>query len=92
MRRGRPGAPLMAQAPVLARALVLALALVLGGCPGPDPEARQVNDRDTMTQRQRDSVAATLPIPGAAALGDALDAADAARARAAAHDSLAGGG
>jgi hypothetical protein len=73
---------------------LLAVALVVGlaGCPGPDPEARVVNDRDTMTQRQRDSVTATLPVPGAGVLGDAMDAADAAAARAAQHDSLAGGG
>jgi hypothetical protein len=49
------------------------------------------NDRDTMDQRQRDSVTATLPIPGAGVVGGAMDAADAASARAAAHDSLLGG-
>jgi len=72
--------------------LVLALTAGLAACPGPDREARQINDRDTMTQRQRDSVTATLPIPGAGVLGDAMDAADAAAARAARHDSIAGGG
>ena len=70
--------------------LALALAALLVGCPGPD--ARQVNDRDTMTVRQRDSVTATLAIPGARGVGSALDAMDRANARAAAHDSLLGGG
>ena len=44
-----------------------------------------------MTQRQRDSVTSTLPIPGARAVGGALDAADAASRRAEQHDSLLGG-
>lgn len=70
---------------------VLGLCLVLAACPGPDAEARQVNDRDTMTARQRDSVTATLPIPGARGVGNALDAAEKANARAARHDALLGG-
>jgi hypothetical protein len=43
-------------------------------------------DRDTLTRRQRDSITATLPVPGARAVGRALEAADAAAARAAETD------
>jgi hypothetical protein len=41
-----------------------------------------------MTQRQRDSTIAESRLPGATAVGRALDAADAAAARAAAADSI----
>lgn len=74
-----------------ARLGILALSFLLTACPGPDAEARQVNDRDTMTVRQRDSVTATLPIPGARGVGGAVDAVDKANARAAQHDDLLGG-
>ena len=77
------------------RTILIGALLVVGpglwGCPGPDADRPARNDRDTMDQRQRDSVTATLPIPGAGVVGDAMDAADAASARAAAHDSLLGG-
>lgn len=43
---------------------------------------------DTLTRRQRDSIISTMPIPGAGAVGRALDAQDAANARAAQHDSI----
>ncbi len=70
---------------------ILALSLLLAACPGPNAEARQANDRDTMTVRQRDSVTATLSIPGARGVGGAIDAVDKANARAAQHDALLGG-
>lgn len=73
------------------RAAILVLCIGLAGCPDGGADRPPANDRDTMTQRQRDSVTATLPIPGARAVGSALDAADAAAARAARHDSLLGG-
>lgn len=80
------------RAPLRLRILVMAgLAASLGACPGPGPDRPPANDRDTMTQRQRDSVTSTLPIPGAGAVGNALDAADAATRRAEQHDSLLGG-
>ena len=72
--------------------LLLGLGLLgSGGCPGPNGDRPAANDRDTMTQRQRDSVTATLPLPGSGVVGGAMDAADAARARAEQHDSLLGG-
>ena len=43
---------------------------------------------DTLTRRQRDSIISTMPIPGASGVGRALDAQDAANARAAQHDSI----
>lgn len=43
---------------------------------------------DTLTRRQRDSIISTMPLPGAGAVGRALDAQDAANARAAQHDSI----
>ena len=70
---------------------LLGLTVLLAGCPGSDAQARQVNDRDTMTVRQRDSVTATLPIPGARGVGGALLAAVRANARAEQHDALLGG-
>jgi hypothetical protein len=64
--------------------LVLA-ALITVACSRNDTAA---NDRDTMTQRQRDSVLAQSGIPGAAGVGKALSAADSLRARNARLDSL----
>ncbi|MDT8368894.1 MAG: hypothetical protein RQ745_06775 [Longimicrobiales bacterium] len=74
------------------RAGVLLLAAALAGCPEPSADRPPANDRDTLTRRQRDSITATLPLPGAGAVGGAMGAADAASARAARHDSLLGGG
>jgi hypothetical protein len=65
-----------------------ALLLVLSACEIPEPQLAV--DRDTLTQRQKDSITATLPLPGAAGVGRALRAADAAQARADRHDALAG--
>ena len=64
--------------------LVLA-ALITIGCSRSDTVA---NDRDTMTQRQRDSVLAQSGLPGAKGVGKALSAADSVRARNAQLDSL----
>jgi hypothetical protein len=72
--------------------LTIALCIPLAGCPDSGGQGPLQNDRDTMTRRQRDSVTATLPIRGSGGVGGALDAQDAARARAAELDSLLGGG
>ncbi|MBM4183140.1 MAG: hypothetical protein FJ207_02830 [Gemmatimonadetes bacterium] len=50
--------------------------------------ASAANDRDTLTRRQKDSIIATMPIPGSRGVGRALDAQDASRERAAALDSI----
>ena len=70
-------------------AAVTALVVSAGavGCGGGGEESGQL-DPDTLSRRQRDSILSTLPVPGAGAVGKALDAADAARARAERHDSI----
>ena len=61
--------------------------LALVGCTGGGEDSGQL-DPDTLTRRQKDSILSTLPVPGAGAVGKALDAADAARARAERHDTI----
>jgi len=65
----------------------LALAALVSGCTGGGQENQTV-DRDTLTRRQKDSIVSEMPLPGAGAVGRAMDAADAARARALAHDTI----
>jgi hypothetical protein len=43
---------------------------------------------DTLTRAQKDSIVATLPIPGASGVGAALRARDAANTRTLAHDTI----
>ena len=43
---------------------------------------------DTLTRRQKDSLIATMPIPGAGAVGRALEASDRANARTESHDTV----
>lgn len=64
-------------------AATLVLAAVLGSCAKGEKTAQA-----PLTERQRDSVLATQPIPGAPAVGAALQAADREAARAAGMDSL----
>jgi hypothetical protein len=64
--------------------VALLLAIALTGC-APDTGG---NRRDTMTQRQRDSVLAKTGLPGAQGVGKALNAADSAKARQARMDSI----
>ena len=69
--------------------VVFAFALILTGCPGPSPDSDgESASADELTRRQKDSIISTLPVPGASAVGRALDAADAARVRALAHDTI----
>jgi hypothetical protein len=67
-------------------AVTLTLVAVFIGCSGSDTAQ---NRRDTMTQRQRDSVLAQSGLPGAAGVGKALSASDSVRARQAQMDSIA---
>ncbi len=53
-----------------------------------DRAARREEAVDTLTQRQRDSLLSTMPVPGAGAVGKALEAADRARQRAEQHDTI----
>jgi hypothetical protein len=72
--------------PTMGLLACLALATACSGA-APDNAARAPRT-DTLTARQRDSAFATSRVPGAAAVGRALQAADTAAARNAAMDSL----
>lgn len=73
----------------LGRTLTAAFFTVaIHACGGSEGEA--VSAADTLTRAQKDSIAASLPIPGAGAVGAAMRARDATQARAAAHDSIGG--
>jgi len=67
-------------------ALAVAVALGAWACDQSAGDAQSA--ADTLTRRQKDSIIATMPIPGASGVGRALDAQDAARARAAQLDSI----
>ena len=59
------------------RRLYLSLALVALACGGSDSGgSQQAVNRDTLTQRQKDSILAKSRIPGARAVGRAMTAAD----------------
>ena len=68
----------------LGSAMVIVAAL--GAC---SSQQTAQNDRDTMTQRQKDSVLAQSQLPGARGVGNAIEAADSAKARQARLDSIA---
>jgi hypothetical protein len=68
------------------RVLAVAGLFFVAACSIPEPQLAV--DRDTLTQRQKDSIASTLPLPGASGIGRALRASDAAKARAEHHDAL----
>ena len=61
-------------------AIATALAL-LAGCGGSDGGSQQSVNRDTLTQRQKDSILAQSRIPGASGVGRAMRAADSTSAR-----------
>lgn len=69
------------------RIAILAAALVgLSACAQRDAEYQAAVD--TLTRAQKDSLIATMPIPGAGGVGRAIDAARDANARAQAHDTI----
>jgi hypothetical protein len=70
----------------LALTVLAGSTLLLVGCSrGPSASDRAA---ETLTRRQKDSIIATLPIPGAKGVGKALDALEKSIVRAAEHDSL----
>lgn len=69
------------------RVLPLVLIGILAGCSGEKPD--QTVNRDTLTQRQKDSILAQSKIPNARAVGRAMTAADSASRRALQADSQA---
>jgi len=64
-------------------ALIPTLALALAGCPSGDKDSSP-----GMTQQQRDSLIGESMLPGAQGVRGALDAVDAAGARAQQHDTI----
>jgi hypothetical protein len=68
--------------------LLLPTILLLVIACGSDKSSQTVN-RDTLTQRQKDSILANSRIPNARAVGRAMNAADSASARATRADSVA---
>lgn len=66
-------------------ALIVAAAALLVSCS--KPKETTANNRDTMTQRQKDSVLAQSSLPGARGVGMALKTADSLKVRQAALDS-----
>ena len=65
---------------------VVAALVLLAGCS--NKPQKTANNRDTMTQRQKDSVLAQSGIPGAGGVGMALKVSDSVKAKQAALDSL----
>jgi hypothetical protein len=63
------------------RSAVAAALALLGACGGSDGRSQQAVNRDTLTQRQKDSILAQSRIPGAAGVGRAMRAADSTSAR-----------
>ncbi len=61
--------------------------LFLAACSGGKP-AKSAAGRDSLTERQRDSILAQSRIPGASGVGSAMRAADSASARVRATDSV----
>ena len=70
------------------RALLAAMLVVAGvGCSAERDQAYQTAV-DTLSRRQKDSLVSTMPVPGASAVGRAIQAADDANARVQAHDTI----
>ena len=71
----------------MSRTLFLALCIsLMAGCSGSSDSAQSA--ADTLTRRQKDSLIAEMPIPGAKVVGKALDAADSIAARVERHDTI----
>ena len=68
----------------ISRSIVM-LVLVIAGC---SSEKKSTIDRDTLTQRQKDSLLGTTKIPGASNIPKAQRAADSLSARARALDTI----
>lgn len=72
---------------MMKRGLIVAVAVLgVGACGSSAGDAQSA--ADTLTRRQKDSLIAEMPIPGASVVGRALDAADRASARAVEHDTI----
>jgi hypothetical protein len=60
------------------------------GCSSGDADPKAAVNRDTLTQRQKDSILAQSKIPGARGVGTAMRVADSASARVQATDTVGG--
>jgi len=70
------------------RAWIAALALLAAVACSAQRDAEYQTAVDTLSRRQKDSLVSTMPVPGASAVGRALQAADEANARTLAHDTI----
>ena len=68
----------------MSKSWILVTVFVIG-CGGSAPQQQTIN-RDTLTQRQKDSLLARSKIPGASGVGRAMTAADSASSRVRAAD------
>lgn len=68
--------------------IILICTLAILGATCGDDAADAGTATDTLTRAQKDSLIADMPIPGAGAVGAAMQARDRAQERAAAHDSI----
>lgn len=66
---------------------ILVGAGVLASCGGASDDGTR-SAADTLTRAQKDSIIADMPIPGASAVGAAMDARDRSNARAEDHDTI----
>lgn len=71
--------------------LVALLAIGTLACGGTESAKTQSVNRDTLTQRQNDSILAQSKIPGASGVGRAMTAADSTSARVRAADTVGNG-
>lgn len=69
------------------RTLTALLVAAAAACGGQAQSTNKVN-RDTLTERQQDSILAKSSIPGASAVGKAMNAADSTSGRVQASDSV----
>jgi len=68
---------------------LLVLLAIVTGCSSGDADSSATN-RDTLSQRQRDSILAQSKIPGARGVGAAMRVADSVNARVQAQDTIGG--
>jgi hypothetical protein len=87
-RDGKAVSPRTAHRSIRMKRSLIVAAAVLGvwACGQSAGDARTA--ADTLTRRQKDSIVAGLPIPGARGVGRAIEAADRANARTEAHDTI----
>lgn len=70
------------------RITLTGLLVLFAACGGDDRAPAQTVNRDTLTQRQKDSILAQSRIPGASGVGKAMRVADSTSARAQAADTI----